>query len=137
MGTVLIADDEVGIVALVATVLRQDGFVVLEAKDGIAALQLAAQHPGPIDLLISDVRMPGLTGTELCERLRRERPETRCLLMSGYAEGIEALDVAFLAKPFRLPELRQRVREVLGAAPGQATGLVRCTCVPSASSSRR
>jgi two-component system cell cycle sensor histidine kinase/response regulator CckA len=135
--TILIADDEPGILKLVAIVLRRSGYVVLEAADGLEALQLAAQHPGPIDLLLTDVCMPGLLGPEVCERLRPQRPETRYLLMSGYPEGIEASGLACLAKPFGIPELLQSVRERLDATPGQTEEPVRCGRAASPSSSSR
>ena len=116
--TVLIVDDEPVIVMLIAAALRKSGYIALEAPDGAAALEIAARHPGPIGLLLTDVRMPGLPGPELCRRLRQRRPEIRCLLMSGYPEG-EAGGEAFLPKPFRIPDLLQRVREALGTAQGQ------------------
>lgn len=115
--TVLIADDEPCVRMVVATALRNNGYEVMEAGDGMTALQLAAQHAGPIDLLLTDVRMPGLQGPEVCALLRRQRPETRFLLMSGYPDGLEENSgTAFVAKPFRIPELLQCVQHVLGTA---------------------
>jgi CheY-like chemotaxis protein len=119
METVLIADDDARILKVVGTALRNSGYVVLEAADGHAALQLAVQRTGRIDLFLTDVQMPGLSGPEVCERLRTKHPETRYLLMSGYAEGIQALGLPCLAKPFGIPELLQSIRQRLDAARGQ------------------
>jgi CheY-like chemotaxis protein len=120
METVLIADDDAMILKFVATALRNSGYSVLEAADGHAALQLAAQHAGRIDLFLTDVQMPGLPGPEVCERLRTKHPETCCLLMSGYAEGIEALGLPCLAKPFGIPQLLGCVRKRLDPTRAQA-----------------
>ena len=135
--TVLIVDDEPGIVRFVATVLRSNGYGVLEATDPLAALQLAEKHAGTIDLLLTDVRMPGLRGPELCERLRPQRPEAHYLLMSGDANSIETLGLPFLAKPFLIPELLQCVEQVLGAAPGQPAERARYVRAASRSSDGR
>jgi two-component system cell cycle sensor histidine kinase/response regulator CckA len=114
--TILIVDDEPSIVALVSTTLRKNGYRVLEAADGPTALACAAQYPDAIDLLLSDVRMPGLAGTEVCRRLEQERPNIKCMLMSGYADGVEIRSWVFLPKPFTAPELLRRVREALEPA---------------------
>jgi len=134
LGTVLVVDDEPAVLKLVTTTLCSGGYMVLEAGDGLSALDIAAQHPGPIDLLLTDVRMPGLTGPELCLRMRQGRPETRFLLMSGYPD-CEVYGMAFLAKPFRIPDLLESIRRVLDAAPGQPAEPARSA--PGGSSSWR
>ncbi len=116
--TVLLAEDEGSVRLLLASVLGQAGYQLLEAPNGQAALDMAATHAGPIDLLISDIVMPGLNGGELAARLAAVRPETKMLLISGYADN-EIVDqaaamrgTAFLRKPFTPAELLTRVREV-------------------------
>jgi signal transduction histidine kinase/ActR/RegA family two-component response regulator len=117
--TILLAEDEESVRRLTATVLEQYGYRVIEARDGAAALDAAAAHDGPIDLLLTDVIMPGLNGRELADRFATVNPETRVLFMSGYAgealsaQGVLDSSVAFLAKPFLPAELARRVRAVL------------------------
>ena len=88
-----------------------------------AAIAVAAQHPGPIHLLVTDVVMPGMNGKELRMRLMASRPDMRCLFMSGYTAnviahyGVLEEGVQFLQKPFTIQTLAEKVREVLEAAP--------------------
>jgi CheY-like chemotaxis protein len=98
---------------------------VIAAPDGMAALNAAGAHDGRIDLLLTDVIMPGLNGRQLADRFATIHPEARVLYMSGYAgealsaQGVLDSSVAFLAKPFVPAELARKVREVLDApAPG-------------------
>jgi two-component system, cell cycle sensor histidine kinase and response regulator CckA len=110
--TVLVADDEPGVRAIVGRVLKTHGCRVLQAADGVHALELAAQHPGPIHLLVTDLDMPRLDGHELYRRLGCQRPETRTLFMSGSpATGLPPS--AFLSKPFGARALLRKVCEVL------------------------
>jgi PAS domain S-box-containing protein len=117
--TILLAEDEESVRRLTATVLERNGYRVIEAKDGIAALDAAAAYDGTIDLLLTDVIMPGLNGRQLADRFTTAHPETRVLFMSGYAgealsaQGVLDASVAFLAKPFVPAELARKVREVL------------------------
>jgi two-component system cell cycle sensor histidine kinase/response regulator CckA len=125
--TVLIVEDEEAVRGLARRILRQSGYSVLEAGGGEEAVEIAVRHEGPIDLLLSDVVMPGMGGPALAHKIRQLRPATRILLMSGYTDdailhhGGLAGNLAFLAKPFTPDGLLRRVREVLKApAPGAA-----------------
>jgi PAS domain S-box-containing protein len=116
--TVLLVEDEDAVRALARHVLRDLGYTVLEAPDGEEALRVAAAHAGPIDLLATDVMMPRLGGRELAQRLLPQRPGTRLLYMSGYANDPQLPSAAgraagFLQKPFMPRDLAQKVREVL------------------------
>jgi CheY-like chemotaxis protein len=117
--TLLLVEDEEGVRTLAAYVLRDCGYEVLEARHGEEALRVAANHDGPIGLLVTDVVMPHLGGRELAERLKACRPETRVLFLSGYTDdaivrhGILEAEVAFLQKPFTTTALARKVREVL------------------------
>lgn len=118
--TVLVVEDEPAVLTVVAEMLRRCGHVVLEAPGPGEALALAAAHPGPIDLLVSDVDLPVMGGRQLAGRMRAQRLGLRVLFMSGFGREellrSGALDPSapFLAKPFTADELVARVREVLG-----------------------
>jgi DNA-binding response OmpR family regulator len=107
-------------------VLTQAGYLVVDARDGDHALVVASEHPTVVDLLITDVVMPGLTGRELASRLADAFPSVRVLYTSGYAQastrtaGI-AETAPFLAKPFLPAELVMKVKEVLGGTTGILT----------------
>ncbi len=122
--TVLLADDEEGVRALARQVLESVGCAVLAAADGDEALRLAGQHAGRIDLLVSDVEMPGLGGRELAERLRAREPALRVLFLSGHTEdeavrhGVLHEEAHFLSKPFSPAALAQKVRQMLGTVRG-------------------
>jgi PAS domain S-box-containing protein len=119
--TVLLAEDEDGVRALVRQVLRAGGYAVLEAQDGAEALGLAALPVGPIHLLVTDVVMPGLDGRGLAERLAGRHPGLKVLYLSGYTDdevvrrGVSQEEVHFLQKPFSPAALVRKVREVLDA----------------------
>ena len=115
--TILLVDDEQSVRAIVLKILRRNSYNVLEAENGEAALNIADQHPGKIDLVITDMFMPGLRGPEVVERLAPKRPGLRALFMSGYADqdartGVPA-GANFLNKPFSGQELAKAVEEVL------------------------
>ena len=120
--TVLIVEDEPGVRTLAADVLRASGYRVLTAESGEEALAVSAQHGGHIDVLLTDLIMPGITGRELAIRLSAIRPGVGILYMSGYAEDVIAHrgklehGVAFLAKPFAPVALLDKVREVIAHA---------------------
>ena len=126
--TVLLVEDEEGLRQLLKTVLEGAGYVVLEAGNGREALEVNNAHDAPIDILVSDVVMPGMGGRELVERLAPLRPEARVLLISGYTQTagfeqtIERAGAAFLQKPFTPDVFLTRVREALTA--GRAAGRV-------------
>jgi CheY-like chemotaxis protein len=117
--TVLLVDDEDAVRALVRDVLTGQGMTVLSAADGPAALNLAAEYRGAIDVLVSDVRMPQMSGWDLAARVQAARPEVKVVLMSGYAGADTpppipgAQEWAFLQKPFTPADLTGKVRDVL------------------------
>jgi CheY-like chemotaxis protein len=116
---VLVVEDEASVLRLVRRVLEGEGLVVLSAQDAEEALLLTSQHGGVIDLLLTDVVMPGLNGLELAQRVMAERPQLRVLFMSGYADHAvvqrDIIDAGrpFLQKPFAPDRLLARVKEVL------------------------
>ena len=120
--TILLVDDEELVRGFEREVLSASGYTVLEAHGPRHALELARQHPGVIDLLLTDVLMPELSGPELAASLCRERPHMRTLYTSGYASdaiaehGILEPSSAFIAKPLDRSRLASKVREVLDAA---------------------
>ena len=117
--TVLIAEDDQSVREIVATVLAQQGYRVLQAPEGRTALEMARAQPGEIHLLVTDLVMPGMTGRELAEALIAARPGVRVLYMSGYTDdavvrhGVLTAGVPFLQKPFTARALASKVREVL------------------------
>jgi two-component system cell cycle sensor histidine kinase/response regulator CckA len=118
--TVLLVEDEESVRQLVRDTLDAKGYRVLEADSGEAGLDTAARHEGTIDLVVTDVVMPGLSGRDMVKRLLRARPSTKVLYLSGYTEDAIVNDgsiesgTAFLQKPFSLQNLARKVREVLG-----------------------
>lgn len=121
--TVLVLEDDAPVRGLTARILRGRGYTVLEARDGHEALHLAERCDGRIDLLLTDVVMPGMSGPELARQLERVQPELRVLYISGYADdaivqrGVLDHGVHFLQKPFTLRRLSQKVREALDSGP--------------------
>ena len=124
--TVLLVEDEDMVRKLASELLEESGYVVLEANGGEQALNLCKEHKEPIDLLITDVVMPRISGKEVAEQLRTIHPETKVLFMSGYTDeaivhhGIVDSDIAFIQKPFSERALAQKVRDVLDAKNGHA-----------------
>jgi two-component system, cell cycle sensor histidine kinase and response regulator CckA len=119
-GTVLVVEDEERVRVLVCAILRKCGYIVLEAPSGGDALIVCEQHKEPIDLLLTDVVMPRMSGPQLAERLAVTRPTMKVLYMSGYiggaspASGAHIAGSEFLQKPITPETLASRVREVLG-----------------------
>jgi PAS domain S-box-containing protein len=116
--TVLLVEDEQMVRRLARRILERKGYTVLEASEGGAACLLSEKHQGEIQLLLTDVVMPQMSGVELYDRLRQQRPGLRALFMSGYTETTipqsEIEETDFLAKPFTVDTLSRKVREVLG-----------------------
>jgi PAS domain S-box-containing protein len=119
--TVLVVEDDEEVRAFSAEVLRELGYAVLEASDGRSALRILAQDDLKIDLLFTDVVMPGMSGKELSDEARKARPTLKVLYTSGYTRnaivhgGRLDAGVALLAKPFTSRDLAERVRELLDA----------------------
>jgi len=125
--TILVVEDEDQVRAIVVTVLRKHGYRVLAAENAGEALLLCERHVGRIDLLLTDVVMPQMSGPELAKRLTAGRPDVRVLCMSGYTDdsivrhGVLEAHMAFLQKPITPATLTRKVREVLDKpvpAPG-------------------
>ena len=118
--TILLVEDEESVRQLVRDTLAAKGYKVLEAENGEAGVAAAAHHKGKLDLIITDVVMPGMGGREMVKQLMETRPGTRVLYLSGYTEDAIISDgsiekgTAFLQKPFTLQSLSRKVREVLG-----------------------
>jgi len=116
--TILVVEDGDAVRNLVCLMLVENGYRVLEARDGHHALRVCEKHPESIQLVLTDQMMPNMKGADLAERLRRARPGLRILLMSGYAqepvaERLGCGPVAFLPKPFTSVELVAKIRQVL------------------------
>lgn len=119
--TILLVDDEQAVRAIVVKILRRANYNVLEAESGNAALEIVESHPGKIDLLLSDMYMPGLRGPEVAQKLAPKCPGIRVLFMSGYADQDSRSGVPeganFLNKPFSGKELVTAVEAVLKGGP--------------------
>ena len=132
--TILLVEDDALVRNLVRTVLRNAGYTILEAAHGHEALAIAQQHPGVIDLLVTDVVMPQMGGRELAEQLSQVRRQIKVLFMSGYTDdavvrhGLLMARVDLLSKPFSPLKLAAKVREVLDkarVAQAASTGILR------------
>lgn len=125
--TALLVEDDAGVRRVTMRMLQHYGYRVLEASGGEEALALARMFPEDIDILITDVVMPGLGGRELADRMLVMRPGLAVLFVSGYTEnaivhhGVLERGVAFLQKPFTPPALQARVRQILDARPRART----------------
>jgi PAS domain S-box-containing protein len=118
--TILVVEDEEAVRRLTVSVLQARGFHTLEAADGPQAMAAVERHAEPIDLILSDVVLPGTTGPELVEQLKARVPSAKVLYTSGYPAaaiadyGVIPEDLAFLQKPYSPDLLVTRVREILG-----------------------
>jgi signal transduction histidine kinase/CheY-like chemotaxis protein len=130
--TILVVEDEAGVRELAAEFLRASGYSVLEARDGLEALEIAKRYTGPIHMILSDMVMPRMSGAELAARAAAIQPGARIVLMSGYSEhssnhqNQQNARYPILQKPFSLSSLVGKVHEVLAenlvAMPSEVTG---------------
>jgi nitrogen-specific signal transduction histidine kinase len=117
--TVLVVEDEQAVRDLTVRILQQLGYTILTASSGGEALEISQTHAGHIDLLLTDVVMPQMSGRQLADHLRESRPKTKVLFLSGYTEntvvhhGVLDAGVDFLPKPFSRENLSKKLREVL------------------------
>ncbi len=118
--SILVVEDEDALRHVTSKMLRSLGYTVFEASNGKEAMSITADNGGKhLDLLITDVVMPEMSGRELVERLSCEKPAVKVLYISGYTDdavirhGVLAEEVSFLQKPFSSYSLEQRVREIL------------------------
>ncbi|MEP6494916.1 MAG: response regulator [bacterium] len=127
--TILLVEDATAVRAVARHALERFGYTVLEASSGLSALHAAATRVGPIDMLLTDVVMPGMSGRELAKYLRMIRPETQVLFMSGYTDdavlrhGVVMSGIAYLQKPFGPDALARKVREILDAYTAGIEGM--------------
>ncbi len=130
--TILLAEDEEMVRELAIEILQGAGHTVLDAPNGAAALVICDRHEGCIDLLVTDLVMPGMNGIELARRVSDSRPGIPVLFMSGYAEDARErlgdLDEgrAFLQKPMTPAKLSRKVREILSARAARVPGVTPC-----------
>ena len=119
-GTILIVEDDDALRKLACEILKPRGYNILEAKNGMEALQVGASHSGQIHLMLTDVVMPKMGGPELAELLRPLRPDMKVIYMSGYTDnaimhhGVLSPGIELLEKPFTMARLKRKVCEVLG-----------------------
>jgi len=118
--TILVVDDEVSLRRILVRQLRSEGYTVLEAGYGLEALELARNSPEPIDLVLSDIVMPGMMGTELAQRLLAEHPDIQVVLMSAHvvdelARPDRRWNVPVLRKPFEGGKMLAMVQLMLNA----------------------
>jgi two-component system cell cycle sensor histidine kinase/response regulator CckA len=117
--TILVVEDEEGVRGLIRSLLREKGYKVLEATDGIEAMKLNDSYPDAIDLLLTDMVMPQMSGRELAEQLSPRRPAMKVLYMSGYTAdaviytGTLESQLDFIQKPFTTEALAHKIRDVL------------------------
>ncbi len=126
--TILLVEDEAAVCAITRASLEALGYTVLSAESPEQALRVSGEFPGVVDLLLTDVVMPGMNGRDMARRLVGQRPGLRCLYMSGYTANVVAHhgvldeDVDFLPKPFTRDTLAAKVREVLDRKAGGGGG---------------
>ena len=127
--TILMVEDDDALRTVACRALVQCGYAVLEASNGQAALRMCASHNGKVDLVVTDMVMPEMSGAELAECIAMTFPEVKVLLMSGYTRdeaarrGIASERYSFLEKPFTPAKLAARVRELLDGTRTRAHGL--------------
>jgi len=124
---IVVVDDEPMVLDLVQSILVKAGHIVMAAADGQDALKLSRAYSGSIDLVVTDIKMPCMSGPELAEHVRRERPDTSILFMSGYTSGAlrdYSTSPNFLEKPFAPKTLIDKVAELLNRAESRGATTV-------------
>lgn len=116
--TILVVDDEAGVRVMIARMLSLSGYSVVSAQSGEEALAIARDYAAPIELVLTDVRMPGMSGPEMVEELVKIRPGIRVMYMSAYSRdvlppGVRDTDIPFLTKPFTMRTLALSIVETL------------------------
>ena len=117
--TILLVEDEEGVRMITQKILESCGYTVLTAADGASGVSLAREHTGALDLLLSDVILPGISGVQLAEQILALRPEIKCLFMSGYtpdallSSALKESEMNFVQKPYNAAGLAGKVRQVL------------------------
>ncbi len=124
MPLILLVDDQLAIRELSARVLEETGFEVVTACDGLEAIGKIVDLPRPVGVLVTDLRMPGMTGRELADRLRLTYPDVKVLFVSGYLEDMSGANESFLGKPFNLDELTDAVIAMLSIRKPEANALI-------------
>ena len=132
-GTILFVEDEAFVREVTGEVLRSAGYRVLSAKNAAEAVRLYDAHRGEVELLLTDIVLPGESGRALSRRLRHENPGLKILLVTGYAEQLGLLETEeeeFLAKPFSTEVLLRRVSRLLQRTelPVRTEALVKDAC---------
>ena len=121
-GKVLLVEDDEQVRAFIRMLLSTNGYEVLEASTGAEGLEIAEKNSADIDLLLSDMLLPELSGFDLAQKVLELRPQTKVLFMTGYVEGdivqrcISELGASFLDKPFQPANLLSRVQEAIDSA---------------------
>jgi DNA-binding NtrC family response regulator len=119
--TIMLVEDEAAVRTFAASVLKRQGYSVMQAEDAESCLALLRDHEGPLDLLVTDVVLPGMDGINLFGNVREFFPESKVLYMSGYSEeiitrrGMMEEGAPFLPKPFSAQGFSARIRDVLKA----------------------
>ena len=125
-GKVLLVEDDDQVRSFIRMLLTNNGYTVLEASTGAEGLELAERNSAHIDLLLSDMLLPELSGYDLAQKVRELRPSIKILFMTGYVEGeivqrsISEFGASFLDKPFQPGTLLSRVQEAIEAARNEA-----------------
>jgi len=119
-GTILVADDDTAVQLLIGRVLKMQGFSVVTAVDGPSVVEALKSHGEQIRLVLLDLTMPGMSGAEMIRQIKEVRPEIPILVMTGHREAdilpqLEAGEITgFLGKPFKPPELLEKIQQALG-----------------------
>jgi CheY-like chemotaxis protein len=118
-GTIMVVEDEPAVKKLAVTALKRQGYTVLSAGSGAECLEALRDHQGPLDLVLTDVVLPGMDGRSLLDEVRKVHPDVSAVFMSGYSEevithhGVLEEGIDFVQKPFSIRYLTQRVREAV------------------------